>query len=137
MAGAHAGTEEVRRPDGVRAVPEAALVTLCDPAGRPRGTGFAADHHGTVITAHEVVDGLYRVLVRSGDRTLATPDGAITPLPALGLALVHAEGLEAAPLPVSPRAAVGPGAYVRIVSAGLREARVLGVVDATHRSHLL
>ncbi|WP_151775538.1 trypsin-like peptidase domain-containing protein [Streptomyces abyssomicinicus] len=137
MAGAHAGTEDVRPPDGARAVPEAALVTLCDLAGRPRGTGFAADHHGTVITAHEVVDGLSRLLVRSGDRTLATPDGAITPLPALGLALVHAEGLEAAPLPVSQRAAVGPGAYVRIVSAGLREARVLGVVDAAHRSHLL
>ncbi|MDH6224661.1 trypsin-like peptidase domain-containing protein [Streptomyces sp. MJP52] len=137
MAGAHEGTEDVRRPDGVRAVPEAALVTLCDPAGRPRGTGFAADHHGTLITAHEVVDGLTRLLVRAGDRTLATADGAITPLPVLGLALVRAEGLGAAPLPVSPRAAVGPGAYVRIVAAGLREARVLGVTDAAHRTHVL
>ncbi|MER5480055.1 serine protease [Streptomyces sp. NPDC002734] len=138
MAGAHAGTEDVRRrSDGGHAVPEAALVTLRDPAGRPRGTGFAADHHGTVVTAHEVVDGMPRLLVEAGGRTVATVEGAVVPLPALGLALVRAEGLEAAPLPISPRAAVGPGAYVRIVAAGLREARVLGVTHAVHRDHLL
>ncbi|MGW0930906.1 trypsin-like peptidase domain-containing protein [Streptomyces sp. NPDC002644] len=138
MAGANAGTEGVRRrPDGARTVPGAALVTLCDLAGRPRGTGFAADHHGTVITAHEVVDGLPRLLIRAGEQLLTTPEGAVIPLPGLGLALVRAEGLEAAPLPVSPRAAVGPGAYVRIVAAGLREARVLGVTDAVHRAHTL
>lgn len=34
------------------------LVALHDLAGRPRGTGFVADLHGTVITGHEVVDGL-------------------------------------------------------------------------------
>jgi hypothetical protein len=148
MAGANAGTEGVRRhADGARAVPEAALVTLRDLAGRPRGTGFAADHQGTVITAHEVVEGLPRLLVAAGGpaageraaggRGAAAVEGTVTPLPALGLALVRAEGLEAAPLPISPRAAVGPGAYVRIVAAGLREARVLGVADAVHRSHLL
>ncbi|MEU3557089.1 trypsin-like peptidase domain-containing protein [Streptomyces fragilis] len=138
MAGANAGTEGVRRrADGGHPVPEAALVTLRDPAGRPRGTGFAADHHGTVITAHEVVEGLPRLLVEAGGRTVTTAEGAVTPLPALGLALVRAEGLEAAPLPISPRAGIGPGAYVRIVAAGLREARVLGVTDAAHRTHLL
>ena len=47
-----------------------ALVRIHDLAGRPRGTGFVADHHGTVITSHEAVDGLPRlVLHAAGDRT--------------------------------------------------------------------
>ncbi|MFC5242919.1 hypothetical protein, partial [Streptomyces atrovirens] len=41
------------------------LVRLHDLAGRPRGTGFVADHHGTVITGHEAVDGLPRLVLHA------------------------------------------------------------------------
>ncbi|GAA2278340.1 hypothetical protein GCM10010415_53290 [Streptomyces atrovirens] len=66
---------------------------------------------------------------------------AVTPLPALGLALVRSEGLGVAPLPVTTRRAVRPGTYVRIPAAGWREARVLGTgpvtYTATDRAHAL
>ncbi|MFD7136039.1 serine protease [Streptomyces sp. NPDC059894] len=42
---------------------DASLVALHDPAGRPRGSGFVADHHGTVVTSHEAVDGLHSLVV--------------------------------------------------------------------------
>ncbi|WP_234325705.1 hypothetical protein, partial [Streptomyces sp. NRRL S-146] len=45
------------------AVPADALVRIHDLAGRPRGTGFLADHHGTLITSHEAVDGLPRLVL--------------------------------------------------------------------------
>ena len=41
------------------------LVRVCDLAGRPRGAGFVADHHGTVITSHEAVDGLARLVLHA------------------------------------------------------------------------
>ncbi|MCZ9338515.1 hypothetical protein NGM37_12080, partial [Streptomyces sp. TRM76130] len=43
-----------RTPPGTGGPPPApsgpALVRVHDLAGRPRGTGFVADHHGTVVT---------------------------------------------------------------------------------------
>ncbi|MFF5945883.1 hypothetical protein ACFY7X_35085, partial [Streptomyces althioticus] len=45
------------------------LVRIHDPAGRPRGLGFLADHHGTLLTSHEAVAGLDRLVLRAGDRT--------------------------------------------------------------------
>src|SRR4051812_28135216 len=73
---------------------DACLVRIRDLAGRPRGTGFLADPHGTVVTSHEVVDGLSRlVLYAPGERTCVVTADAVTPLPALGLALVRTEGL--------------------------------------------
>ncbi|MFF6916687.1 trypsin-like peptidase domain-containing protein [Streptomyces sp. NPDC012466] len=125
-----------------RAIPEDALVRIHDPAGRPRGTGFLADHHGTLITSHEAVDGLPRLVLHgAGDRRRVVTADAVVPLPALDLALVRTEGLGVPPLPVTVRDGVGTGAYVRIAAGGWREARVLGpaavTYTATDRSHRL
>ncbi|WP_105975549.1 trypsin-like peptidase domain-containing protein [Streptomyces geranii] len=122
---------------------DASLVRVCDLAGRPRGTGFVADHHGTLITSHEAVDGLARLVLHGpANRTcVVSAADAVTPLPTLGLALVRTEGLGVDPLPVSVRDRVATGTYVRIAAGGWREARVLGTTDvtytATDRFHLL
>ncbi|MFG3493325.1 trypsin-like peptidase domain-containing protein [Streptomyces sp. NPDC047972] len=111
----------------------ATLVRICDPAGRPRGTGFLADHHGTVVTSHEAVDGLSRVLLRTpDDRTWLAEAEAVTPLPESGLALVRTEGLGVRPLPLATRPEIEPGTYVRIPAHGWREARVLGPAAVTY-----
>ncbi|MGW7279731.1 hypothetical protein ACWGIV_15780 [Streptomyces sp. NPDC054844] len=125
-----------------RIAPDDALIRVHDLAGRPRGTGFLADHHGTLITSHEAVDGLSRlVLSGAGDRRRVVAAADVTPLPGLGLALVRTEGLGAEPLPVAARGRVEAGTYVRIAAGGWREARVLGATDvtyaATDRFHLL
>ncbi|MFD7700988.1 trypsin-like peptidase domain-containing protein [Streptomyces caelestis] len=119
-------------PDGTPG-PCDVLVRLHDLAGRPRGTGFVADHHGTVLTSHEAVDGLPRLVLHAaaGRRCVVTAD-AVTPLPALGLALVRSEGLGVAPLPITVRRTVRPGTYVRIAAGGWREARVLGTSPVTY-----
>ncbi len=109
------------------------LVRLYDLAGRPRGTGFVADRHGTVITSHETVDGLPRlVLYGAGNRHCVVTADAVTPLPGLDLALVRTDGLGVAPLPVSTRRSVESGTYVRIPAGGWREARVLGAAAVTY-----
>ncbi|MER5579587.1 trypsin-like peptidase domain-containing protein, partial [Streptomyces massasporeus] len=115
------------------AVPADALVRIHDLAGRPRGTGFLADHHGTLITSHEAVDGLPRLVLHgAGDRRRVVSADAVTPLPALDLALVRTEGLGVPPLPVTVREGTGTGAYVRIAAGGWREARVLGPATVTY-----
>ncbi|MFK4545833.1 ribosomal 50S subunit-associated protein YjgA (DUF615 family) [Streptomyces tendae] len=112
---------------------DAALIRFHDLAGRPRGTGFVADHHGTVLTSHEAVDGLTRlVLSTAGDRRRVVAAADVTPLPALGLALVRTEGLGVDPLPLTARDRVEAGTYVRIAAGGWREARVLGATDVTY-----
>ncbi|WP_137992998.1 trypsin-like peptidase domain-containing protein [Streptomyces vilmorinianum] len=120
----------------------ATLVRICDRAGRPRGTGFVADDRGTVVTSHEAVDGLVRIVLHaSGERTCLAEADAITALPESGLALVRTEGLGVRPLPVSARTEVEAGMYVRIAAHGWREARVLGAATvtytATDRFHVL
>ncbi|MGW0835969.1 trypsin-like peptidase domain-containing protein [Streptomyces prunicolor] len=124
------------------AVGDESLVRIRDLAGRPRGTGFVADHHGTVITSHEAVDGLPRIVLHAaGDRTCLVTADAVTPLPALDLALVHTEGLGVDPLPVTVRDRVETGTYVRVAAGRWREARLLGATSvtytATDRFHLL
>ncbi|MCK8435922.1 serine protease [Streptomyces sp. D2-8] len=115
------------------AVPGDALVRIHDPAGRPRGTGFLADHHGTLVTSHEAVDGLPRLVLHgAGERRRVVSADAVTPLPALDLALVRTEGLGVPPLPVTVRDGAGTGAYVRIAAGGWREARVLGSTSVTY-----
>lgn len=119
-----------------------ALVRVRDLAGRPRGVGFVADHRGTVITSHEVVDGLPRLLMHAAeDRHCVVTADAVTALPELNLALVRTEGLGVDPLPVGGRDGVETGAYVRIAAGCWREARVLGTgsvtYTATDRFHLL
>ena len=121
---------------------DASLIRFHDLAGRPRGTGFVADHHGTVLTSHEAVDGLSRlVLSTAGDRRRVVAAADVTPLPALGLALVRTGGLGVDPLPLTTRDRVEAGTYVRIAAGGWREARVLGATDvtyaATDRFHLV
>ncbi|GGJ61779.1 hypothetical protein GCM10010121_085450 [Streptomyces brasiliensis] len=117
------------------------LVQVRDLAGRPRGTGFAADHHGTVVTSHEAVDGLARLLLHVGDRTCLVTAEAVTSLPELDLALVRTEGLGVEPLPVAVRERIETGTYVRIAAGCWREARVLGAGQVTYtaadRFHLL
>jgi hypothetical protein len=127
---------------GARAPGDEALVRIRDLTGRPRGTGFLADHHGTLITSHEAVDGLtHLVLHAAGDRTCVVTSDAVTPLPALDLALVRTEGLGVAPLPITVRDRVETGTYVRIVAGRWREARVLSATSVTYTStgrfHLL
>ncbi|MEU1854061.1 trypsin-like peptidase domain-containing protein [Streptomyces sp. NPDC019990] len=122
--------------------PGEALVRIHDLAGRPRGTGFLADHHGTLVTSHEAVDGLPRLVLRgTGGRRRVVAADAVTPLPALDLALVRTEGLGVPPLPVTVRDRRATGAYVRIAADGWREARVLGsatvTYTATDRCHRL
>ncbi|MFD6434548.1 trypsin-like peptidase domain-containing protein [Streptomyces venezuelae] len=113
--------------------PEPSLVRVCDLAGRPRGTGFAADEHGTVVTSHEAVDGLARIVLHApGDRTCVVPAEAVAELPGTDLALVRTEGLGLRPLPFAARASVATGAYVRIAAGGWREARVLGTSAVTY-----
>ncbi|MFI8893973.1 trypsin-like peptidase domain-containing protein [Streptomyces paradoxus] len=120
-----------RHEDG--AVPGDSLVHIHDLAGRPRGTGFLADHHGTLITSHEAVDGLPRlVLYGAGERRRVVSADAVTPLPALDLALVRTEGLGVPPLPVTVREGARTGAYVRIAAGGWREARLLGSTSVTY-----
>ncbi|MFH8662548.1 serine protease [Streptomyces afghaniensis] len=110
-----------------------ALVRIQDLAGRPRGAGFLADHHGTLVTSHEAIDGLPRfVLYGAGDRRRVVSADAVTPLPAFDLALVRTEGLGVPPLPVTVRGGAGTGAYVRIAAGGWREARVLGSTAVTY-----
>ncbi|WP_234338255.1 S1 family peptidase [Streptomyces sp. NRRL F-5727] len=118
------------------------LVRICDLAGRPRGTGFLADHEGTLVTSHEAVDGLTRVVLHApGERTWLAEADAVTSLPEQGLALIRTQGLGVRPLPLATRAAVEPGTYVRIAAHGWREARVLGpaavTYTATDRFHVL
>ncbi|WP_018569385.1 trypsin-like peptidase domain-containing protein [Streptomyces sp. PsTaAH-124] len=123
---------------------DASLVYVRDLAGRPRGTGFAADHHGTVITSHETVAGLSALVLHphgADGRSRVVGADAVTELPGLDLALVRTEGLDLAPLPVAAPGRVRAGGYVRIAAGGWREARVLDTATATYpadgRSHHL
>ncbi|MEV3861021.1 trypsin-like peptidase domain-containing protein [Streptomyces sp. NPDC050095] len=118
------------------------LVRICDLAGRPRGAGFVADDRGTVVTSHEAVDGLARVVLHApGGATCVVGPESVVELPDVDLALVRTEGLGGAPLPVGANGLMEAGAYVRIPAGGWREARVLGHTDvtytATDRFHLL
>ncbi|MCQ9133362.1 serine protease [Streptomyces hilarionis] len=130
--------------DASRAAPDSGphLVRIRDLDGRPRGAGFVADHHGTVITSHEAVDGLPGLVLHTdGDRTCVVTADAVTALPELDLALVRTEGLGADPLPVTVRQGVESGRYVRVAAGCWREARVLAETTATYtatdRPHLL
>ncbi|WP_144440907.1 trypsin-like peptidase domain-containing protein [Streptomyces roseifaciens] len=118
------------------------LVRIRDLAGRPRGTGFIADDRGTMITSHEAVDGLARlVLLAPGDRTCLVGAEAVTPLPGCDLALVRTEGLGVAPLPVAAPERIEDGASVRLRAGHWQRAQVIGealvTYTATDRFHLL
>ncbi|MFF3083438.1 serine protease [Streptomyces nojiriensis] len=120
----------------------AELIKICDPAGRTRGSGFVADDRGTVVTSHEAVDGLTRVVLHApgpAGRTWLAEAADVTALPELALALVRTDGLGMRPLPVALREAIDPGTYVRLPARGWRQARVLGGAEVSYpaadRSH--
>ncbi|MEU9083639.1 serine protease [Streptomyces sp. NPDC048357] len=110
----------------------AELVKISDPAGRVRGSGFVADDRGTVVTSHEAVAGLTRVLLHGPGRTWLAEAADVTALPGLALALVRTDGLGMRPLPVAMREAIDPGTYVRLPARGWRQARVLGGAEAAY-----
>ncbi|MFF2331256.1 MULTISPECIES: trypsin-like peptidase domain-containing protein [unclassified Streptomyces] len=120
----------------------AALVRICDPAGRPRGTGFVADDQGTVVTSHEAVGGLTRLVLHGTDGRRCSVEAAdVIELPELDLALLCTGGLRALdvePAPITSRC-IDAGTYVTIAAHGWREARVLGAAPVTYtvngRSH--
>ncbi|MFD5410555.1 serine protease [Streptomyces nojiriensis] len=120
----------------------AELIKICDPTGRTRGSGFVADDRGTVVTSHEAVDGLTRVVLHApgpAGRTWLAEAADVTALPELALALVRTDGLGMRPLPVALREAIDPGTYVRLPARGWRQARVLGGAEVSYpaadRSH--
>ncbi|THA30491.1 serine protease [Streptomyces sp. A1277] len=117
----------------------ATLVRLCDPAGRPRGTGFVADDRGTVVSSHEAVDGLPYLLLHGTDgRSRRVGAADITAVPERDLALLPTGGpdvLGVRPLPVSTRERLDPGTYVTVAAHGLREARILGRTPVTYTTH--
>ncbi|WP_381555706.1 trypsin-like peptidase domain-containing protein [Streptomyces eurythermus] len=132
------GVPDVVRPTGT----DPALVRVHDPAGRPLGLGFLADHEGTLLTSHETVDGHPRLLLHApGERTRTVTADAVTPLPRLGLALIRTEGLGADPLPLTVRDRIDAGTYVQVAAGCWREARVLAAARATYTAgdgpHLL
>ncbi len=143
-----------------KADPDESLVRLCDLAGRPRGTGFLIDTAGTLLTSHEAVDGLRRLVLHArsspstalgggasghddhrAEQTCLVEAEAITPLPEQGLALVATEGLVVPPLPVAESGPADPDGWVRLHADSWVHAAVAATVPATYtatdRFHLL
>lgn len=119
-----------------------ALIRVCDLAGRPRGTGFLADTDGTMITSHEAVDGLARLVLHApGGRVCLAEAAAITPLPEHGVALVATEGLGLPPLPIATGGPAHPEQRIRLRLPHRAEGSVIGTTavtyTATDRFHLL
>ncbi|CAG7610047.1 S1C family serine protease [Actinacidiphila bryophytorum] len=118
------------------------LVRVCDLAGRPRGTGFLADADGTMVTSHEAVDGLARLVLHApGGQLCLVEAAAITALPEEGLALVATEGLSMPPLALAPGGPAHPERRIRVRLPQPAEGTVLGTATvtytATDRFHLL
>ncbi|QSY50819.1 hypothetical protein J3S04_07815 [Streptomyces griseocarneus] len=128
--------------NGRRTDAEESLVRIRDLAGRARGTGFLADDRGTLITSHEAVDGLARLVLHAhGELTCVVSAEDVTPLPEFDLALVRTEGLCVPPLPVAAAERVEGGKDVRLRAGRWHNARIIGDVPvtytATDRFHLL
>lgn len=122
--------------------PDSALIRVCDLAGRPRGTGFLADGAGTMVTSHEAVDGLARLVLHApGGRLCLAESAAITPLPEQGLALVATEGLGVPPLPVATGGPAHPERRIRVRLPHRTDGAVIGTAavtyTATDRFHLI
>ncbi|MCT2594831.1 serine protease [Streptomyces sp. N2-109] len=114
---------------------ETALARVCDLAGRPRGTAFTADDHGTLVTSHEAVDGLSRVVVHAAHgRTCLVEAEHITPLPDGNLALVRTSGLDLPPLVIGADRTPPEGTPVRLWDGHWLEARIAGTASAIYTS---
>ena len=80
-----------------------------------RGTGFLADGDGTMVTSHEAVDGLARLVLHApGGQLCLVEAAAITALPEQGLALVATEGLSVPPQAVAAGGPAHPERRVRV-----------------------
>lgn len=120
------------------------VVRIRDLAGRPRGTGFLVDAEGTVLTSHEAVDGLARLVLHApGDaHTWLVESADVTSLPGADLAVVRARGLAGARAFALAAAVPDDGTEVAVA---LPRARVPGRVvaaatatyTATDRYHLV
>ena len=137
------------RPDGGAAAdPARALLRISDRDGTPRGLGFVADHRGTVLTAHQTVAGLDRIVLRTPcGLTRVLDRDSVLLLPGQGLALLRTEdvgGLPTPPLPIATGAAAAVAGRLVAVpgqlpsdgdgSVTLLQGGVLGHAPAGHTS---
>ncbi|MEU7096600.1 serine protease [Kitasatospora aureofaciens] len=122
------------------------LLRIRDLNGRLHGLGFVADPQGGVLTAHEAVAGLDRVVLHTpGGQTRVLGPDAVLPLPEHGLALLRTDavgGLPVPPLPVGAVAAVGAGQEVLLPAltgddgpAVVLRCGLLGVGGAAYGGH--
>ncbi|MGV9269261.1 trypsin-like peptidase domain-containing protein [Kitasatospora sp. NPDC003701] len=94
--------------DGVAGDPGRYLLRIRDLDGRLRGLGFVADPQGTVLTAHESVAGLDRIVLHTpGGQTRVLGPDSVLPLPGHGLALLRTDTVGGLPVPPLPIAAPG------------------------------
>ncbi|MDH6128589.1 serine protease [Kitasatospora sp. GP82] len=120
--------------------PAQALLRICGPDGRLRGLGFVADLLGTVVTAHEAVAGLDRLVLHTdGGQTRVLGADCIEPLAPYGLALLRTEragGLPVPPLPIGAASRGGEPVAVPCLRAGgdtaLAQGGVLGTATAMY-----
>ncbi|RPE32374.1 serine protease [Kitasatospora cineracea] len=92
--------------------PAQALLRIRDQQGRLCGLGFVADRHGTVVTAHEAVAGLPRLVLHTpGGQSRVLGPESVDLLPERGLALLRTAavgGLPGPALPIGRTAVTGP-----------------------------
>ncbi|MFF2144687.1 serine protease [Kitasatospora sp. NPDC058190] len=121
------------------------LLRIRDLNGRLHGLGFVADPQGSVLTAHEGVAGLDRVVLHTpGGQTRVLGPDAVLPLPEHGLALLRTDAVGGLPVPPLPVAAVGAGHEVLLPALTGEDERavalrcgLLGVGGAMYGGHLL
>ncbi|MGW2254500.1 serine protease [Kitasatospora sp. NPDC001660] len=135
--------------DGMAGDPGRYLLRIRDLNGRLHGLGFVADPEGTVLTSHDCVAGLDRVVLHTpgGQARVLGPD-SVLPLPEHGLALLRTDAVGGLPVPPLPVAAAGAGCEVLLPALAGEDGRavalrcgVLGVTGAGYagpdRVHLL
>ncbi|WP_369201347.1 serine protease [Streptomyces sp. PU-14G] len=110
------------------------LVRVCDLTGRERGVGFLADACGTVVTSHEAVDGLAKLVLRAGTGSCLAADRDITPLPEWDLALVRTQGLDVEPLVIGRERPHAGGPVHLLTSDGTVSATLNGPSGAAYTS---
>ncbi|MFF2548529.1 serine protease [Kitasatospora sp. NPDC058063] len=121
------------------------LLRIRDLDGRLHGLGFVADPQGSVLTAHESVAGLDRIVLHTpGGQTRVLGPDAVLPLPGYGLALLRTEALGGLPVPPLPLAPAAAAREVLLPALAGEDGRVvalrcglLGVTAAAYRGHRL
>ncbi|MFD8755011.1 serine protease [Kitasatospora sp. NPDC059577] len=126
--------------------PERYLLRIRDLNGRLHGLGFVADPQGgVVLTAHESVAGLDRVVLHTpGGQTRVLGPDAVLALPEHGLALLRTDAVGGLPVPPLPVTAVGGGHEVLLPALAGEDGRavalrcgLLGVTGAGYGGHRL